>query len=214
MALRVGGVDDHAQPSRRDHSRPGAAWVFERAQLARSGAFLATAMEGAPLAPDHGAPVRLVVPGWYGCAHVKWVDAIDWVGADEPATSQMREFARRTHQRGVPALAREYYPATIDAAALPVRVERWRVRGETLLRIVGLVWGGDGSERALRIRVGPSGAWQPVALDDALRGHGWQLWQHAWRPAHGGRHTIHCRFDDAASQRRQRAGFHDRAIVL
>ena len=108
-AVRVSGVDDHATPSRDGHSTPGAAWVFSVAQLEQTGAFLATGMNGEPLSPDHGAPVRLVVPGWYGCTHIKWVDAITWVGADEPATAQMREFARRTHQRGIPVLAREYH---------------------------------------------------------------------------------------------------------
>lgn len=213
-AVKVSGVDDHATPSRDGHSTPGASWVFRVEQLARAGAFLATGMNGAPLPPDHGGPVRLVVPGWYGCTQIKWVDAITWVGPDEPATAQMREFARRTHQRGIPVLAREYQPAAIDAAALPVRVERWRVRGETALRVVGIVWGGDGRERDLSIRIDPGGRWEPVALPAAERGRAWQVWEHVWRPRRSGSHVIRCRFDDRIIQRRQTAGFHDRTIEL
>ena len=50
-------------------------------------------------------------------------------GRAEP-TSQMREYAARTHQHGMPELARNYQPATIDLAAMPVRVEKWRVGGK------------------------------------------------------------------------------------
>ena len=213
-ALRVSGVDDHSVASRGAHSKSGAAWVFDAAQLAQSGAFLATGMNGAPLAPEHGAPVRLVVPGWYGCTHIKWVDALAWVGADEPATAQMQEFARRTHQQGVPALARDFRPAAIDAAALPVRVERWRVGGKTSIRVVGIVWGGDGSERSLRIRVDPGGRWERVALPASERGRAWEVWEHGWRPARSGSFAIRCRFDGGVAQRRQAAGFHDRTIRI
>jgi DMSO/TMAO reductase YedYZ molybdopterin-dependent catalytic subunit len=89
----VAGFDDHSQPSQA--SVAGASWIFTFEQLTRAGAFLATHMNGAPLALDHGAPVRLFVPGWYGCACIKWVNEIRLVGENEPATSQMQEFAAR-----------------------------------------------------------------------------------------------------------------------
>src|SRR5204862_7518096 len=104
-------------------------------------ALLATGMNGAPLPPDHGFPVRLIVPGWYGCACIKWIDRIDLVAADAPATTQMREFARRTHQNGEPALAREFTPAVIDQAAMPVRVEKWLADGRIAYRVIGVMWG-------------------------------------------------------------------------
>ena len=61
-----------------------------------------------------------------------WVNRIELVGDSAEATSQMREYAHRTHQRGQPRLARDYSPATIDTAAMPLRVERWiRDGGQT-----------------------------------------------------------------------------------
>ena len=89
-------------PNPRQRSTPGASWIFSFDELERSGAFLATELNGAPLPADHGAPVRLVVPGWYGCTCIKWVNELRFVGEEEPATSQMREFASRTHQSGTP----------------------------------------------------------------------------------------------------------------
>ena len=119
-------------------SVPGAAWVFRRDDLERAGAFLAIGMNNSDLPPEHGAPVRLIVPNWYGCTCIKWLSRIDVVDDDEPASSQMREFAARTHQHGIPALAYEYEPAVIDVAAVPVRVERWRVQGSIVYRVVGI----------------------------------------------------------------------------
>ena len=105
----------------------GASWIFTFDQLANAGAFLATRMNGAPLPLDHGFPVRLIAPGWYGCANAKWVDAITFVDDDAVATRQMREFAGRTHQQDTPSLARDFAPATMDLAAMPVRVEKRRI---------------------------------------------------------------------------------------
>ncbi|MGH9172754.1 MAG: molybdopterin-dependent oxidoreductase, partial [Vicinamibacterales bacterium] len=71
-AVMVGGLDDTRQDSRT--STAGANWVFPLDTLERLGAFLAVRMNGEPLTPNHGAPVRLVVPGWYGCSWIKWVN--------------------------------------------------------------------------------------------------------------------------------------------
>ena len=64
-------------------------------------------MNGELLPRDQGAPVRLVVPGWYGCTEVKWVNEIKLVDNDQPATLQMLEFGERTMQetRRDPALS-------------------------------------------------------------------------------------------------------------
>ena len=78
----VSRVDDPI--SRVGTSIPGASWIFEYEQLRR--AFLATEMNGAALPADHGAPVRLIVPGWYGCSCIKWVNEIRWLDRAAPAT--------------------------------------------------------------------------------------------------------------------------------
>ena len=55
---------------------------------------LAYEMNGAPLPPQHGAPLRLIVPGWYGMAHVKWLRRITVVA--EPFDGfQMRAYRFR-----------------------------------------------------------------------------------------------------------------------
>jgi len=91
--VMVSGFDQY--PMKSATSIPGADWVFTVEQLKASKAFLATEMNGQPLSKDHGAPIRLIVPGWYGCTCIKWVNAITFVDDNFLATSQMQEFAAR-----------------------------------------------------------------------------------------------------------------------
>lgn len=194
-SVRVAGFDAHSQSS--SNSTAGCSWVFTLAQLASAGAFLATGMNGQPLAPDHGHPVRLMVPGWYGCACIKWVDRIELVDGDQPATSQMREFALRTHQGKVHERARDYRPATIGRCALPIRIEKWRAGERIRYRIVGIEWGGDRSAGRLRIRFRPTDGYQPVETQPAVTSRtNWALWFHTWSPPAPGKYLIQLEIDD------------------
>jgi DMSO/TMAO reductase YedYZ molybdopterin-dependent catalytic subunit len=190
----IGGVDDHP-PSR--SSSPGASWNFAIDDLTAAGAFLATRMNDAPLAPIHGAPARLVVPRWYGCAAIKWVNAIQFAHDDEPPTAQMREFAVRTFQHGPPALAREYRPVVIQHAAAPTRVEQWLIGDQVVYRVIGILWGGARPTNRLSIRFGSREPWVPVEscpMPPTTRT--WALWSHTWRPSAPGRYRIALRIDD------------------
>jgi len=214
-AVRVTGTDEHAAAS--TTSSEGCSWIFRLDELAAAGAFLATGLDGRPLTPVHGAPVRLAVPGWYGCCWVKWVERIEVVRPDEPATSQMREFAIRTHQGAVHERAADYRPATVDAAALPVQVERWNGPGGTVYRVLGVLWGNDTAvaSRRLRIRFGPEEAWRPVSGpgEPPARG-GFAVWSHLWRPVPG-RYLIQLDVDDPAiPSRRLDGGFYVRAVEV
>jgi DMSO/TMAO reductase YedYZ molybdopterin-dependent catalytic subunit len=207
----VSGFDAYPTPSAR--STPGASWVFSHEQLRATGAFLATRMNGAPLPRDHGAPVRLVVPNWYGCTCIKWVDAVTLVADDAPATAHMTEFASRTMQVGKPLLARDFQPAEIDPAAMPIRVERWRVGGVVRYRTVGLRWGGAADD-ALEIQYNRDLPWLPVAVcRPRATARTWGAWEHVFRPPGAGRYTIALRTADRRVQaRRLDAGFYARAL--
>jgi DMSO/TMAO reductase YedYZ molybdopterin-dependent catalytic subunit len=211
----ISGFDQHSVPSANGHSKPGASWIFTFDELARAGAFLATEMNGEPLPPHHGAPVRLYLPGWYGCACIKWVDRITLVDDAAPATEQMKEFAARTHQNGVPELARDYLPATMDQAAMPVRVEKWRVEGRLVYRVLGILWGGARVTDALEIRFG-TGAWEPVNVCPPQQANDpWTLWEHRFEPAAAGSYDIALRVNDpSVQQRRLDQGWYVRTVAI
>lgn len=209
----VGGMDDESSAS--GTSVPGASWVFRIEDLRE--VFLATHMNGVLLPPDHGAPVRLIVPGWYGCACIKWVNRIEVVSGDAAATPQMREFAARTHQPASVAQARDFQPATIDHAAIPVRVERWRRGGAVSYRIVGIIWGGARPTNALMITFEPEGG-APVRVTNCplpASTRTWALWSHEWTPPGPGRYTIAMSIADRTLRtRRLDLGFYQRSVVV
>jgi hypothetical protein len=172
-----------------------------------------------PLPLDHGAPVRLFVPGWYGCACIKWVNEIRLVGENEPATSQMQEFALRTRQKGVPVLARDYRPASLDQAAMPLRIEKWRAArgGGLLYRVVGISWGGYQTTDRLTLRVNANEPFVPVQICPPQRPQNatWTLWSHPWRPVAAGAYTLRLRVDDVRiPQHRLDIGFYDRTVTI
>jgi DMSO/TMAO reductase YedYZ molybdopterin-dependent catalytic subunit len=214
----ISGVDDDGATSRT--SVPGASWIFSRDDLPR--ALLAMRMNGAPLPRDHGFPIRLIVPGWYGCACIKWVDRIDLVPDEAPATAQMQEFAARTHQdirrlrTSTPPLARDFIPAVIDTAAMPVRVEKWIAGGRVEYRITGIIWGGSTPTNALSIRFKTSQPWTPV--DDCPMPAStltWSLWSHTWRPDAPGRYQIVLKVTDPSIRtRRLDLFFYVREILI
>ena len=226
----VSGFDEHEVQD--PGSVPGASWIFGLDRIREAGAFLATEMNGAPLSRDHGHPLRLLVPGWYGCTAIKWVNEIALVDDEAPATDQMREYAGRTHQDPVgprdafliragrrpegPPLARDFQPATIDPAALPVRVEKLSTAAGTIgYRIVGIVWGGRTPVRHLSIRLNPDLAFAPVeeiGRDDEWT---WALWSHRVPPPPPGRYRIELAVKDAAVRtRRLDMGFYAREIEI
>jgi DMSO/TMAO reductase YedYZ molybdopterin-dependent catalytic subunit len=211
----VSGFDEHSVPSSGMHSTPGAAWSFTLEQVEDAGAFLATTMNGEALTPDHGAPIRLLMPGWYGCTCIKWVDRITLVGDDEPATSQMIEFAGRTHQGRAFELARDYAPAEIQPAAMPVRVERWRVDDQIVYRVVGILWGNTESSRGLEVRFA-DGPWEPVRVCPARRDRRtWSLWSHLWAPVSPGVVPIVLRLNDPTVRSiRLEAGYYRREVEI
>ena len=209
----ISGFD--GDPPRSKTSAPGAAWVFRIEELTEAGAFLAVAMNGEPLSVDHGAPVRLIVPGWYGCVCVKWLDGIEFVADDHPATSQMREFALRTHQKGVPRLARDYLPAVVDRTAVPVRAERWRLGGEDAVRVVGLTWGASVSPGRLGVSFAPGEPLQPVSACPPLTGTDWAFWSHRWKPRQEGIHRIRLGLlDSDAPARRLKMPVYSRKVEV
>jgi DMSO/TMAO reductase YedYZ molybdopterin-dependent catalytic subunit len=209
----ITGFDQYATKS--VTSLPGASWIFSHEELQKARAFLATEMNESPLTSDHGAPVRLVVPGWYGCTCIKWVTRIALVGETAEATSQMQEYAGRTHQRGLPSLARDFQPATIDPAAMPIRIEKWLVEGKVKYRVVGIAWGGTAPVKNLVIRFNPEEDYVPVESFAQTKNDPWTFWTHTWSPKEPGTHSIRLAITDPGIRtRRLDSGYYVRTVEI
>jgi DMSO/TMAO reductase YedYZ molybdopterin-dependent catalytic subunit len=209
----ISGFDSYVTKS--ISSVPGASWIFTRKELESARAFLATEMNGSPLTKDHGAPVRLVVPGWYGCTCIKWVNEISWVEDAAEATSQMQEFASRTQQQGVPKLARNYEPAMLEQAAMPARIEKWVVGDRIQYRVLGILWGGSRPVKALEIRFNPDEEYVTVDSFQHKVNDPWSFWSHTWTPKRAGTYVIRLRVTDPqVSLRRMDAGYYVRTLEI
>ena len=210
--IEISGFDEYSAPSRT--SEPGASWIFPVDAL--KNAFLATEMNGEPLSADHGAPVRLVVPGWYGCACIKWVNRITFVEEGAEASSQMQEYAVRTLQAGRPQFARDYAPATAGPAAMPVRVEKWIVGGKIRYRITGIAWGGSHKIAALQIRFSPLTRFELVSeFKPQPATDPWTIWTHAWSPTAPGGYQIRITVvNPPMPARKLEMGLYDRTVHI
>jgi DMSO/TMAO reductase YedYZ molybdopterin-dependent catalytic subunit len=148
-------------------------------------------MNGEPLPPEHGFPVRLIAPGWYGVANVKWLTRIQL--ADQ-------RYAGRFMARDYVTI-REPYPGqeawtffTVSHARLksaPAKV----VRDGGRYRVVGVAWGAPIARVEVQIDDGP---WRAADLDRARDrdGFAWRFWVFDWgRPA-AGEHTVRSRAYD------------------
>jgi hypothetical protein len=185
-------------------------WIFHASDLIGAGAFLATSLGGAPLSRAHGAPVRLVVPGWYGCCSIKWVSSIAVVPPDAPASRQMVDYASRTHQNGVPERARDFRPATVACAAVVTRV----TRAERSFTAEGLVWGGTRSVASVVLRT--NGA-DTVRADVAQAGgprENWGFFATRFDPGPGKEALLDARADASVPQPRVAAGWYARRVAL
>jgi len=176
-------------------------------------------------------PVRLVVPGWYGCTWIKWVNEIRLTDSNEPATSQMKEFAGRTHQTARHDLAHDYSPADVQVAATIIRVEKrtqGRVSGNEPAtanreranrieyRIIGIVWGGEKPVNQLAIRFNPKDQWIPFSICPApTSSKTWSLWEYRWKPSAPGVYDISLSVPDrSVPQRRLDAGYYMRQVRI
>ena len=209
----ISGFDTYTAKSA--SSVPGASWVFTSEELKKAGAFLATKMNGSPLTRDHGAPIRLVVPGWYGCTCIKWVDEITFTDDAVAATSQMQEYASRTMQIGVPQLAREYKPARIEQAAMPIRIEKWADDEKISYRVVGILWGGTVPVTKLQIRFNPEEDYVGVDNFQPTMNDPWSFWTHGWTPKQPGTYMIRLRVaDPGVVARRLETGYYMRNVEI
>jgi hypothetical protein len=143
------------------------------------------------------------------------VDHISLVDDTAESTSQMLEYATRTHQNGSPRLAKEFLPARIDHAAMPIRVEKWLVDEKIRYRIVGLLWGGSHPVKTLAIRFNPEEDYVPVDSLPAAQTAPWTIWSHAWSPAARGTYIIRLAIKEPELRaRRLESGYYARTVEI
>ena len=152
-------------------------------------------MNGEVLGPSHGYPVRLVVPGWYGMASVKWLAKIQVIDHDFEGFHQ-----------------NDYYVYVAEGGAdqamggrvMATRVKSlisWPSRGDlvgTGSHIVrGVAWSGEGSVTRVEVSADDDRTWHEASVQDAQSPYAWHNWEYIWEATYPGYYLIRARATDS-----------------
>ncbi|MCK0149268.1 molybdopterin-dependent oxidoreductase [Marivita sp. S6314] len=165
-------------------------------QIAELDVMLVWSMNGLPLLPQHGAPLRIIVPGWYGMASVKWLTRIDAQTERFQGYQQQQGYHYRTQSgdAGLP-IQRILVKSLMRPPGVPdwVTRKRWLKAGQ--VELDGRAWSG-GAVPIARVEVFLNGDWHEADLTGATGRYAWTGWRIAW-DATPGVHHIMCRATDA-----------------
>jgi sulfane dehydrogenase subunit SoxC len=162
----------------------------------RDDVLLAYEMNGGPLPPQHGFPVRLLVPGWYGMTSVKWLAEIDFL--DEPFAGYQQVQGYRLRQsedeEGTP-LERIVPRSLFVPPGIPEFLTRVRTvePGEHVVR--GRAWSGLAPIASVEVSTDGGSTWAPAELDREEERWAWRGWRFQWQ-AEPGEHVLCSRARD------------------
>ncbi|MBW9211494.1 sulfite oxidase [Mumia sp. zg.B21] len=156
-------------------------------------ALLVYAMDGRPLLPDHGFPVRLLLPGWVGIASIKWLGELE-----VSRTTLTSPWNTKWYRMTGPDYPADSPPLTV----LPVKSVFEPPTGLASGRrtvLTGRSWSGAGAIRRVEVSTDGGETWQRARTDRA-RGSGWTQWSHPWRPRSSGEHVLLARATDVTGR--------------
>lgn len=153
---------------------------------------LAFEMNGEPLPHYHGKPVRLLVPGWYGVANVKWINQIHVQDTRYMGRFMGRDYVtlKRSNVGGVERWV-ENSVTTMNLKSAIVRV----IEDNAQHRIQGFVLNDGTPIESVEIKI-DDGPWQRAELNPRNTKYSWKLFQYTWSNASAGEHTIVSRVTD------------------
>jgi DMSO/TMAO reductase YedYZ molybdopterin-dependent catalytic subunit len=175
--------------------------LFERslpvAEAMREEILLAYAINGHALPPQHGFPLRLIVPGWYGMTNVKWLQAITVV--TEPFTGWQQHVGYHVRQsaeeQGKP-VTRILPRALMIPPGFPNYPSRTRFVEAGGVQLRGRAWSGWGPVERVEVSTDAASTWTEARLDDPIGEFAWSGWTFDWQAVPGD-YELSCRATDA-----------------
>jgi sulfane dehydrogenase subunit SoxC len=182
-----GGVEQHYERS------------LPRDEALGADALLAYEVNGMPLPPQHGFPLRLVIAGWYGMAHVKWLHAI--TALTEPFTGYQHTVSYRLYATeddpGTPVTRMLPRSLTVPPG-FPDFLTRARVLDAGPCRLEGRAWSGWGAIECVKVTVNAGRSWHDARLGEQPDERAWRGWIYDWDASAPGSYSISSRATDAA----------------
>lgn len=165
----------------------------------RAEVLLAYAINGQPLLPQHGYPLRLIVPGWYGMAHVKWLRSITVLATRFAGYQQAvaYHFRRSETDEGAP-VERMLPRALMIPPGVPDFMSRTRFVDRGAHVIEGRAWSGGAPIEAVDFSTDGGATWAAALLEDAVSAYAWRRWTYRWSTGGAGESELCVRARDAA----------------
>jgi sulfite oxidase len=155
---------------------------------------LAITMNGKPLTPDHGYPLRALVPGWVGAASVKRITEIQLL-ANEAQGEMMQTLYR------IPDPEHPSKPVAVTALKIKSIITR-PLDGSILPRaplvVQGVAWAGESTVAKVELSTDSGKSWRPAEIAVSQGKYSWRSWQYLWTPANAGTFSIAVRATDAS----------------
>lgn len=195
---------------------PGAI-AFERSlpldKARKPEVLLAYRMNGEDLEPEHGAPVRVIVPGWYGMASVKWLARITVTPTPFRGYWQTIEYAYFGRERGHPTLLPVTVMEVKSAIAQPALHEV--IPPGAPYRISGAAWAGESQVAKVEVSADDGATWREATLLGEPIPFSWRLWECEWQAPHKpGRYRLMSRATDDRGRAQPMAHDRDRRAYM
>jgi sulfane dehydrogenase subunit SoxC len=155
-------------------------------------------INGEPLPPQHGFPLRLVVPGWYGMTSVKWLERITVL--KRPFDGYQQRWAYRLRQedeQGDP-VTRMLPRALMVPPGIPDYLSRERTLDLAPCALEGRAWSGWGAITTVQVSTDGGASWDDASIAAPPSRWSWASWNYPWHPEAPGRYELLCRATDAA----------------
>ena len=154
---------------------------------------LAYEMNGEPLPNENGFPVRLLAPGWYGIANVKWLKRIEVRDRRFESLLMGRDYVTiREEEHNGETYWAETSVGRMNLKSAPARV----TKSKDAYRVIGAAWGAPIDRVEVQIDDGP---WQPATIDRTEEApYAWKIWHYDWANPTPGEHSVTSRAIDSA----------------
>jgi sulfane dehydrogenase subunit SoxC len=160
---------------------------------------LAYEVNGQPLPPQHGFPLRLIVPGWYGMTHVKWLERITLITEPFEGYQQMKQYrTKQTAEELGEPVTRMLPRSLMIPPGIPDFPERHRFLEPGPCLLEGRAWSGWAPIERVEVSTDGGETWADAELDDPVGDFGWRRWSYRWADVQPGEHELLCRATDGA----------------
>jgi DMSO/TMAO reductase YedYZ molybdopterin-dependent catalytic subunit len=171
--------------------------VFVQDVIASDG-ILATEMNGQTLPPEHGFPVRLILPGWYGMAQIKWLSRIEVIDRryEGPHMSRNYHTLHVLSPRDRDSIVLETSITRTRLKSVVARMTRRRAGHTWIYSVQGAAWGGAVPIERVEVKL-DDGPWIAAKIEERRGKHAWLMWSCGFADVGRGRHTLTSRAIDA-----------------